>query len=66
MKAKKIVYFIIELLISPFTLLFRTANVIPNPNKVVKIVLLFAISLAVVTTLILYVYREVIFKWWII
>lgn len=66
MNAKKIVYLVIEILISPFTFLFRTANVIPNPNKVVKILLLFGISLAVVVGLILYVYREVIFQWWII
>ncbi len=65
MNAKKIVLFIIELLVSPFTLLYRTANVIPNPNKVVKVLLMFGISLAVVVALILYVYREVIFRWWI-
>ncbi len=65
-KGKKIVGFIIELLISPFILLFRTANVIPNPSKVVKPLLLFVISVLIISLLILYIYREVIFKWLII
>ncbi len=62
MKAKKIFNFIIELLVSPFTLIFRTANVIPNPSKVVKPLILFLISLVVVTGFILIIYREVIFR----
>ena len=62
MKAKKIINFIIELLISPFSLIFRTANVIPNPNKIVKPLIMLLISVLVVAAFILYVYREVIFK----
>ncbi len=62
MKIKKIFNFALELLVCPFILLFRTANVIPNPNKTVKIIAMFFISIIVVTIIILYVYREVIFK----
>ena len=65
-KPKKVFSFIIELLISPFILLFRTANVIPNPSKVVKPLLLFIISILIITVLVLYIYRGVIFKWLII
>ncbi len=63
MKTKKVISFIIELLVSPFILLFRTANVIPNPNKIVKPLIMMVISIVIVTLVILYVYREVIFKW---
>ena len=62
MKTKKVISFIIELLVSPFILLFRTANVIPNPNKIVKPLIMMVISIVIVTLVILYVYREVIFK----
>ena len=63
MKTKKVISFIIELLVSPFILLFRTANVIPNPNKIVKPLIMMAISIVIVTIVILYLYREVIFQW---
>jgi len=63
MKTKKVISFIIELLVSPFILLFRTANVIPNPNKIVKPLIMMVISIVIVTLVILYVYREVIFQW---
>ncbi|MBR6072347.1 MAG: hypothetical protein IKP77_05940 [Acholeplasmatales bacterium] len=59
---KKVVSFTIELLISPFILLFRTANVIPNPNKIVKPIILLLISVTIVALIVLYVYRGVIFK----
>lgn len=62
MKVRKVINFIIELISSPFILLFRTANVIPNPNKIVKPLIMLAISLLIVAGFILYVYREVIFK----
>ena len=62
MKTKKVISFIIELLVSPFILLFRTANVIPNPNKIVKPLIMMVISIVIVTLVILYVYREVIFQ----
>ena len=62
MKTKKVISFIIELLVSPFILLFRTANVIPNPNKIVKPLIMMAISIVIVTIVILYLYREVIFQ----
>ena len=62
MKIKKVLNFILELLVCPFILLFRTANVIPNPNKTVKVIIMFLISIVIVTITILYVYREVIFK----
>lgn len=61
-KFRKIVWFTIELLVSPFMLLFRTANVIPNPNKIVKPIILMLVSIVVVTLIILYIYREVIFQ----
>ena len=59
---KKVLSFTIELLISPFILLFRTANVIPNPNKVVKPLILLLISATIVAIIILYIYRGVIFQ----
>lgn len=62
-KFKKVLYIIFEAIISPFTLLLR-ANVVPNPNKVVKLWLVFIISAIIVALLVLYNYREVIFRWW--
>ncbi len=60
-KFKKVLYVIFEAIISPFTLLLR-ANVVPNPNKVVKLWLVFLISAASVALIVLYSYREVIFR----
>jgi hypothetical protein len=60
-KFKKVLYVIFEAIISPFTLLLR-ANVVPNPNKVVKLWLVFIISAIIVALLVLYNYREVIFR----
>ena len=60
-KFKKVLYIIFEAIISPFTLLLR-ANVVPNPNKVVKLWLVFIISAIIVALLVLYNYREVIFR----
>lgn len=60
-KFKKALYVIFEAIISPFTLLLR-ANVVPNPNKVVKLWLVFIISAIIVALLVLYNYREVIFR----
>ena len=57
----KIVNFIVEILISPFVVLFR-ANAKPSPNKVVKPIFVFLISAVVLAALILIVYHEVIFK----
>ena len=62
-KFKKVLYVIFEAIISPFTLLLR-ANVVPNPNKVVKLWWVFIISAIIVALLVLYNYREVIFRWW--
>jgi len=62
-KFKKVLFIIFEAIISPFTLLLR-ANVVPNPNKVVKLWLVFLISAAIVALIVLYSYREVIFRWW--
>ena len=58
---KKVLFIIFEAIISPFTLLLR-ANVVPNPNKVVKLWLVFLISAAIVALIVLYSYREVIFR----
>ena len=60
-KFKKVLFIIFEAIISPFTLLLR-ANVVPNPNKVVKLWLVFIISAIIVALLVLYNYREVIFR----
>ena len=60
----KIINLIIEILTSPFVVLFR-ANAKPNPNKIVKPLLVLAISLAVVAVLFFIVYYEVIFKWYL-
>ncbi len=60
-KLKKVLFIIFEAIISPFTLLLR-ANVVPNPNKVVKLWLVFLISAAIVALIVLYSYREVIFR----
>lgn len=60
-KFKKVLFTIFEAIISPFTLLLR-ANVVPNPNKVVKLWLVFLISAAIVALIVLYIYREVIFR----
>ena len=60
-KFKKVLFIIFEAIISPFTLLLR-ANVVPNPNKVVKLWLVFLISVAIVALIVLYSYREVIFR----
>ncbi len=60
-KFKKVLFIIFEAIISPFTLLLR-ANVVPNPNKVVKLWLVFLISAAIVALIVLYSYREVIFR----
>ena len=60
-KFKKVLYIIFEAIISPFTLLLR-ANVVPNPHKVVKLWLVFIISAIIVALLVLYNYREVIFR----
>ena len=62
-KFKKELFIIFEAIISPFTLLLR-ANVVPNPNKVVKLWLVFLISAVIVALIVLYSYREVIFRWW--
>ena len=59
-KFKKVLFIIFEAIISPFTLLLR-ANVVPNPNKVVKLWLVFLVSAAIVALIVLYSYREVIF-----
>ena len=55
-KFKKVLFIIFEAIISPFTLLLR-ANVVPNPNKVVKLWLVFIISAIIVALLVLYNYR---------
>lgn len=60
-KFKKVLFIIFEAIISPFTLLLR-ANVVPNPNKVVKLWLVFLISAVIVALIVLYSYREVIFR----
>ena len=57
----KIVNFIIEILISPFVVLFR-ANAKPSLNKTVKPLIVFLISAVAVAVLILIMYYEVIFK----
>lgn len=59
----KIFNFIIELITSPFIVLFRS-NARPTPNKVVKPLLVLGISIVVVALLFLIVYYEVIFKWY--
>ncbi len=58
----KIINIIIEILTSPFVLLFR-ANAKPSPNKVVKPLLVLLVSLLVLAIFILLVYFEVFFKW---
>ena len=61
MKAKKVLAIIFEAIISPFTLLLRTSAV-PNPNKNVKLWLVLLISIIIVALIIIYNYREVIFR----
>jgi hypothetical protein len=57
----KIVNFIIELLTSPFVLLFRS-NAKPGTNKVVKPLIVLGCALVAVALLIFLVYYEVIFE----
>ena len=59
----KIIGLIFEILISPFTVLFR-ANAKPSPNKQVNPILVFIIAAVAVALLILLMYNEVIFKWY--
>ena len=59
----KILAFIFEIIVSPFTALFR-ANAKPSPNKQVHPILVFIIAAIAVALLVLLIYNEVIFKWY--
>ena len=58
----KILNFIVELLTSPFVLLFRS-NAKPGTNKAVKPLIVLGIALVIVAILVFIVYYEVIFEW---
>lgn len=58
----KILNIIIEAITAPFNLLFR-ANAAPNQNKVVKPIIVLAISVVILVGLIFAYYYGVMFKW---
>ena len=61
MKIKEIFSFIIEIILSPFSLIFRS-NAVSNPNKKVNVFIVVAISLvvtAIIGFIYYYLYKEV-------
>jgi len=61
MKIKSILSTLLEIITSPFTLIFRS-NAVSNPNKKVNIVLVATISLAITALIVFlyyYVYKDV-------
>ena len=58
----RIFNYIIELLISPFTVLIRLNINTINTKKVLKSILILVISIVFVSILILFAYRKFIFK----
>lgn len=58
----RIFNYIIELLISPFTVLIRLNINTINTKKVLKSILILVISIVIVSILILFTYRKFIFK----
>ncbi|MBQ9520380.1 MAG: hypothetical protein IJR67_02780 [Acholeplasmatales bacterium] len=63
MKVKKVLNFILELITSPFSLLLRSSNDQPNPNKVVKPIIVFVIAIFITALIIILSYGSELFGW---
>lgn len=59
----KVLKFIIELITAPFSLIFRTSeNMKVSMSNLAKPLITFLISVCIVALIIIYIYREYIFK----
>lgn len=58
----RILNYVFEIILSPFTVLMRLNHKSITTNKLVKSILILCISLVTVTILVLFTYRKYIFK----